>query len=674
MKLSLNWLKDYIDPKLSVDALSDRLVMAGWEVEAVEKHGADTVLELEITPNRPDCLNVLGLAREIGAINSKQVKFPKIKAHKPTKNKVAIAIEDKRDCRRYIGTLIKNVNVAPAPRNIQERINAVGTKSISNAVDVTNFVLMEIGQPLHVFDYDKLEGGKIIVRHAKAGEKILTIDGIERSLDPSILVIADAKKPVAIAGIMGGKDTEVTSSTKNILLESAHFDMTLVRRASRKLGLRSDSSYRFERNVDFNGVLIGANRATDLLLELTRGSLAARTDLAYPIKNSLKAIKITEQDVESLLGLKLPLDKIRCILTDLEFKISSSKNALSVVPPSYRGDVKETVDLIEEVARITGFDRMPTSLPQIKAQNVAISDRPVKIKRLIRQSMLACGLNEAVTLSMLGSKEIEKCLLQDVKTLKVYNPLTIDQEYKRPSLLPSLLNVTLTNFNRGQRDLKLFEIGKRYSKDGEKDTLAILMTGKRHADWRLPRKETLEIFDLKGVIENLAQSLKLEFTILPTQANILENNSSASIKLQGVEIGFLGKVRKQILTNWEIKNQDVYFASVHLETILSLPKTVQKYQPLIEFPAVVRDVSVAVKREVSYEAIEKICRQKSAGLLRDVKFIEQYIGDKVAADQKALVFSLVYQNPSRTLREDEVNLAHETIVNTLIKDLGATRR
>ncbi len=674
MKLSLNWLKDYIDPKLSVDALSDRLVMAGWEVEAVEKHGSDTVLELEITPNRPDCLNILGLAREIGAITLKKVQPPPIKAHKPTKNKIAIAIEDKRDCRRYIGTLIKNVSISDTPKAMQERINAIGIKSISNAVDITNFVLMELGQPLHVFDYDKLEGGKIIVRRARQGEKIVTIDGVERTLDPSILVIADAKRPVAIAGIMGGKDTEVTAATKNILLESAHFDMTLVRRASRKLGLRSDSSYRFERNVDFNGVLTGANRATDLLLELTRGSLAARTDVAYPIKNFLKAIKITEHDVESLLGIKIPLTRIKRILSDLEFKVSASKTSLSVIPPSYRGDVKETVDLIEEVARITGFDNMPTSLPQIKAQNVAISDRPVKIKRLVRQTMLACGLNEAVTLSMIGSKEIERCMLQDVKALKVYNPLTIDQEFKRPSLLPSLLNVVLTNFNRGQRDLKLFEIGKRYSKDGEKDTLAILLTGKRNADWRASRKDMVEIFDLKGVLGNLAGALKLEFAFAATQAIILEENSSANILLNGQVVGFFGKVKKQILNNWEIKNQDVYFASVHLENILALPKIINKYEPLVEFPAVVRDVSVAVKKDVSYESIEKICRQRSTGLLRDVRFIEQYAGDKVAADQKALVFSLVYQNAARTLREDEVNTAHETIVSALIKDLGATRR
>ncbi len=674
MKLSLNWLKDYIDPKLSTDDLTTRLVMAGWEVEGVELHGKDTVFELEITPNRPDCLNILGLAREIGAISSRKVNSPKIKAHKPTKNKISISIEDKKDCSRYIATLITNTNITYSPQPIQERINALGITSISNAVDITNFVLMETGQPLHVFDYDKIEGGRVIVRRAKQGEKIITIDGIERTLDPTILVIADVRKPIAIAGLMGGKETEVTELTKNILLESAHFDMTLIRRASRKLGLRSDSSYRFERNVDFDGVLMGANRATDLLLDLTHGHLAFRTDAAYGAKRTSKSIKITSQDVESLLGHKVSLAQIKTILVNLEFKISSSKNVLMVTPPSFRGDVKETVDLIEEVARIIGFDRLPTSLPHIKAKNVTISDRPIKLKKLIRQILLASGLNEAVTLSMLSAKDIEKCMYQDVKALRVYNPLTTEQEFKRPSLLPSLLNVTLTNFNRGQRDLKIFEIGKRYSKNGEKETLAIIMTGRRSEDWRISRKENVEIFDLKGVLENVCRSLNVNVEIKPNQSHILEESCSSSVFFKGKEIGFLGKVNKQILTNWEIKNQDVYFASIHLEEILCLPKTTTKYEPLVEFPAVTRDVSLAIGKETSYKEIETICRQNGGDILRSIQFIEQYTGDKISPDQKSLVFSLIYQSHKQTLREEEVSSSYERIIQALIKDLKATRR
>ena len=426
MKLSLNWLKDYIDPKLSTDILIHRLVMAGWEVEAIESVSRDTVLELEITPNRPDCLNVLGLAREIGAITNKKVSYPKIKTYKPIKDKVSITLEDKKDCSRYIGTLIKGVEIADSSKDIQERINAVGIKPISNAVDITNFVLMEGGQPLHVFDYDKLVGGKIIVRRAKQGEKIITIDGVERTLDSSILVIADARKPVAIAGIMGGKDTEVTLSTKNILLESAHFDMTLVRRASRKLGLRSDSSYRFERNVDYNGVLTGANRATDLLLELTKGQLAARSDVASGVKVSSKPIAVSEEHIESLLGTKVPVARANRILTSLDFKVTAKGKALFVTAPCFRGDIKQSVDLIEEISRVIGFDNIPVSLPQVKAKNMIVNARPSQIKKTIRRALMAAGLDEAVTVSMTNTKAMTKSGLGEYTSVRVSNPLSQD--------------------------------------------------------------------------------------------------------------------------------------------------------------------------------------------------------------------------------------------------------
>ena len=323
MKLSLNWLKDYIDPKLSTEALVDRLTMAGLEVEAIEASGADTVLEIEITPNRPDCLNTLGLAREIGAITGNAVRNPKIRNFKTSSLKNLIHIENKKDCSRYIGILIKDVQIKDAPKEMKQRLESLGINAINNAVDVTNFVLMEMGQPLHAFDYDKLAGGKITVRRAHAGESIITLDGIERKLDPSVLVIADAKKPVAIAGIMGGRDTQITADTKNILLESAHFDMGLVRRSSRSLGLRSDSSYRFERNVNVEGVLTGADRATDLLLQLTGGRLSGRAEISSNTKNNAAKIKIKIADIEALLGLPITPLKVKTWLSRLGFEVAA---------------------------------------------------------------------------------------------------------------------------------------------------------------------------------------------------------------------------------------------------------------------------------------------------------------------------------------------------------------
>ncbi|MEI7998360.1 MAG: phenylalanine--tRNA ligase subunit beta [Candidatus Omnitrophota bacterium] len=674
MKLSLNWLKDYIDPKLKDEDLIHRLVMAGWEVEAVETVGKDTVFELEITPNRPDCLNVLGLAREISAITGRNVTFPKIKNYKDTAKKISISIEEKKDCSRYVGTLIENVTVKDAPDNIQTRLNSLGIRPISNVVDVTNFVLMETGQPLHAFDYDKIVGGKVIIRRAKTGEKIITIDGVERLLDPTVLVIADTVKPIAIAGIMGGKETEVTVATKNILLESASFDMGLIRRASRKLGLRSDSSYRFERSVDWRGVLTGANRATDLLLNLTKGQLAARRDVAYTPKGTQYSIKVTTQEVENLLGLKVPLAKIKSILTSLDFKVSGKGASLIVVPPSFRGDIKQSVDLVEEVARTIGFDHMPTSLPQIKAKNLIVDQRPAMVKKSVREALMASGVDEIVTLSMTNTKDLKRCLQQNLKVVRVFNPLTIDQELMRPSLLPSFLGVVAGNFNRGQKDLRLFEIAKKYLSEGEKEVLTILLTGSRYQDWRLSRKDQVQFCDLKGVLKNVYSAVGIEAAFSLSQEDFLDESCASHIEVKGEVVGVAGRLKATVLQNWDIKHQDVFFAEIDLQKLFKTSFEAVAFKPLVEFPAAVRDISLAVKKEASYGAIEALCRQKGGDILVDVQFIEQYLGDKIQPDQKGLVFSCLYQSHTRTLREEEVNTAHQSIIQALTNELGATLR
>jgi len=680
MKLSLNWLKDYIDPKLSTDALIERLTMAGLEVEAVTV-GADTVLELEITPNRPDCLSILGLAREIGAITGKVVKFPKIKNLKMDsrfrgndKTTKFIQIENKKDCSRYIGTLIRDVQVKDAPREMKQRLASMGINAINNAVDITNFVLMETGQPLHAFDYDKLAGGKIIVRRARAGESLVTLDGVERKLDSSILVIADAQKPVAIAGIMGGRDTQITAGTKNILLESAHFDMGLIRRASRALGLRSDSSYRFERNVNFDGVLTGANRATDLLAQLTGGKLSGRGEILFKAKSAAVQIKVKIADIESLLGLKVMPGKAKAWLARLGFKVTVKAGALMVVPPGNRADIGQDVDAIEEIARMIGFDRLPSRLPVVNARNIPVDNRPRRIKEHIRRVLMAGNVDEIITHSMINSKALAKSNMADIKAARIFNPLSQDQELLRPSMLPSMLQAAVTNINRGQKDLRFFEIGKRYFVDGEKETLGILLAGRRHDDWRASKKEQVGISDLKGLCQRIFHEIGISPVYETNQFPVLDPACAASITLNGKYLGSFGRVDRKILNNWDIKNQEIYYAGLHLDEIYPLPGKVLKYRPISEFPAIVRDVSLAVKKEIPYRKIEEICLKHGGDILRSVDFIEQYLGDKIQPGCKGLVFSCLYQSNTRTLREDEVTAAHERILQALTRDLAVIRR
>lgn len=674
MKLSLNWLNDYIDPKLSTEELIERLTMAGLEVEGVEYIGKDIVLELEITPNRPDCLSILGLAQEIGAITGKTVKNPRTKSIKSPAIKGLIDIEDKKDCCRYIATCIRDVQIKDAPLTMKQHLASLGINAINNAVDITNFVLMETGQPLHAFDQDKLAGGKIIVRRAKAGESIVTLDGIEQKLDTTILVIADAKKPVAIAGIMGGRDTQITEGTKNILLESAHFDMGLIRRACRTLGLRSDSSYRFERNVNFDGVLTASNRAADLLMQLTGGRLSGRGEISSRIKSTGIKIKIKISDIESLLGVKITPLKIKAWLNRLGFGVTAKAGILTVVPPANRTDIGQDVDVIEEIARMIGFDHLPSQMPVIKAVNIPVNKRPREIKDQIRRILTAGGVDEIITHSMINTKALVKSNMAQMPAVRIVNPLNQDQELMRPVILPSFLQVAVTNINRGQKDLRFFEIGKTYFKDKEKETLGILLTGRRAHDWRSSKKEGVEVFDLKGLLDRIFQAVGISAAYETIQFPVFDPACATGISMDGKQIGVLGRIEHSVLNNWDIKNQDIYFAGLYLDGILSTPNKFLKYQPVSEFPAVIRDVSLAVKKEVPYKKIEEICQQQGGEILRSIQFIEQYLGDKIQSGYKGLVFSCQYQSSIRTLREDEVSAVHERILQTLTHDLAAIRR
>ena len=674
MKLSLNWLKDYVAPKLSTADLVERLTMAGLEVETVESFGADKILDLEITPNRPDCLSILGLAREIAAITGKDLKFPKVPLYKASKGAVSISVEDKKDCGRYIGTLIQDTSVASSPQNMQERLNSLGLRPINNAVDVTNFVLMELGQPLHAFDYDKLAGGKISVRRAKAGEKIVTLDGIERKLDPSILVIADAKGPVAIAGVMGGQGTQITAATKNILLESAQFDMGLVRRASRKLGLKSDSSYRFERGVDLDGVLTAANRATDLLLKLTQGKFAGRADTAAGKKSPAQNISLSESGIEQLLGTKISSTAVKSALSRLGLKVTAKNRNLKITVPGFRTDLKQPVDIIEEAARMIGYDRLAASFPNIQVANIAERSRPRQVKKIVAEALIAAGYDETITYSLINQKDLDKSGLNGVSAVGLRNALSQEHNLLRPSLLPSLLSVALSNVNQGQKDLRFFEIGKCYLPGGERTTLAVLATGRQRQDWRTNGREHMDSYDVKGVLEQIFCKLGAEVNFAPGSEAGLDPAGCAQLKVQGKDIGVIGQVHKQVLNQWDIKTGPVYFAQIDLESLFELPHAATKYQPVAEFPAIQRDVSIAVKTDISYAKIEELCLRLGRPLLRSMQLIEEYKGDKIQAGSRGLVFSLVYQSPQRTLREEDVNSVHYNILKALTTDFAAIQR
>ncbi len=676
MKISLNWLKDYVNVTVAPEKLAHALTMAGLEVEKIHSVDGDTVFEIEVTPNRPDCLNMLGIAREVGAVfNKKYMPFKQSKLRFPAK-KCDISILDKKGCTRYIGTVIEGVSVMETPAWIKKRITALGLRSINNIVDITNFCLLETGQPMHAFDLDKLAGRKIIVRRARKGEKIITIDGDERVLDESILIIADEQKPVAIAGVMGGKDTEVTEKTKNILLESAYFDPILIRRAARKLGLSSDSSYRFERGVDWDMVKIGAGRAVDLILESAKGKVVKYRDVVTEKrKTKVIDINITGAEINSYLGVDIKLPAVSGMLHKLDFKISKIKaNGLKVTPPTFRNDVKSDKDVIEEVARIYGYENIPTALPQIKATEIPENSQR-RIRNKVRECLLAQGYSEMVTYAMTNRAALAKSNLGNVEAIKIKNPLTQDQEFMRPSVLPLLLSVAATNINRGNKDFKLFEIGKIYTKNGERDTLGIIAGGVNIEDWRVTQKLVVDFYDIKGAVEAIACNLGVgSVDLQDCQDPYFDNTQAAGIYVAGEKIGVIGKIDREVLDKWDIKQNSLYFVQVDFGEFYRQAQPPRKFKVLNEYPAAVHDISLAVKDGILFRQVKDIARREGGEILTGIEFKEQYLGEKLPPGCRGVIFSLQYQSFKRTLTDEEIKFAQQKIIKALADELGAIQR
>jgi len=679
MKVSLNWLKNYVSWSISPQKLAHKLTMAGFEVQRQSKISGDTVFELEITPNRPDCLSMLGVAREVSAILNKPLKNPLGKKVMWPKKKCSIEIGDKKGCLRYIGILIDQVKIAQSPQWLKQYLSAIGLHSINNIVDITNFCLMETGQPLHAFDFDKLKGGRIIVRRAHKGEKIITIDDQEYALDPSILVIADQKKPVAIAGIMGGKNTEVTAETKNILLESAYFDPTLVRRAARKLGLSSDSSYRFERGVDYHMVEKGATRAVSLIIEYAKGKVSRRSDtMIGKKKTAQKNIVITLDQINTNLGSRLGVSQCTRILKKLGFHVTrGKKSTLKIQPPAFRSDVDEDVDIIEEIARVIGYDILPSALPQVQVSQIPLDGKRLQRER-VKKRFLAQGFNEVITYSLINQESLQLSNLNNLSGITIQNPLTQEHGMMRPSLLPSLLSIVNINVNRGQKQLKLFEVGKIYSDQGEQETLGVIMVGSLAHDWRKSHdgRAAYDFFDIKGALEYgvnplLSQLLVFDLSLVP----FFEEGQGANISMGNKTIGMVGKIRKDVLDNFDVKVRDVYFCQIDLEYIYTKEQKDQMYSPVSIYPAVRRDSSLAVKKNITYRQIEEKIWALSPAYLKSVELVDgSYQGKDIALDRRALMISFNFQSLKTTLIEAEVNVTHQKIIKMLAHDLDITIR
>ena len=685
MRVSFDWLKDFIDGKIDINKARDSLTMAGLEITSSVDIEGDHVMEIEVTPNRPDCLSILGIARELSAASGIPIKLPgSVKKNfmkkGPARGSVKVEVTDRHACPRYTGCIMKNVKVGPSPKWLAQRLDAMGIRPVNNVVDITNYALFELGQPLHAFDLDKLIDKRIIVRRAKKGESIVTIDGVARALSPNILVIADNQRPVAIAGIMGGKDTEITAATRNILIESACFDPVIIRRACRELGLASESSYRFERGVDQAMIFASSARTQELVKEIAGGKVAGRpSDTGARIEKE-KEITFSLDEVSRILGIAISPEKIKDIFKKLNLRPSRKKNTISVTVPSYRQDLGRDIDLIEEVARIYGYDKVPSRLPSFAPQKAyCLEKKTASLENEIRKILCAMGLNEIMTYALTSRNAVENLGILSENLVRLKNPMSSQQEVMRPSLLSEMLEVLNWNLNRKNTLLQLFELNKVYIMDkatGQPDEmtrLSIGICGEKPGNWK-EKPRDLDFFDLKGVIEMLMDSLGAAgYKIEKTEHPSLKENMSMAINVKAKSCGVFGEVKDDVARKFDIKRK-VYAAEISLDELVNCANLRRIFTALPKYPSIKRDIAILLDDAINASSIYDVIKEEAKELVKSVDVFDLYKGRQIQEGKKSLAYTIEYRSDQRTLNDKEVNDVHKKVQDALTKRLGAQIR
>ncbi|MBW1989295.1 MAG: phenylalanine--tRNA ligase subunit beta [Deltaproteobacteria bacterium] len=649
---------------------------------------SDPCLELSITPNRPDCLSLLGVAREVAAATGQTVKppDPSLPAGEgDIAGETSITIDAPELCPRYSARMVRGIRVGPSPFWLADRLISVGQRPINNIVDVTNYVMLETGQPLHAFDFDLLEEGRIVVRTAKKGERFTTLDSRENELSEGMLLICDGKKPVALAGVMGGKNSEVSETTTNVLIESAHFDPASIRKTARRLGYHTEASHRFERGTDPDGTLFAADRAARLMLECAGGTLVQGVADAHPLPRQVPRIKLSVKRVNAVLGTDIPDAKVRELLGAASMEIVEDHgDLLTVSPPGFRPDVTRPEDLVEEVARLWGYDNIPVTSP------TALMDAPPAqpgrdFAQAVQELAVGMGFWQTIQYSFASADSPDRLDLPEGddrrRMLPIRNPLTEDQAVMRTSLLPGLLDTVARNINMNNRDLWLFEMGKVFfSNQGrdvlpdEHDVLALVMTGSRPGGMWGQKPVPCDFYDMKGACEELLLRLGAENPVFsPLDASDcgpLRPGRSARVTCGGDSPGVVGEVKPQVAAAWGVK-VPVYYAEFAMDRLLAACTGKVRYRPLPKFPATSRDVTLILDKRI--RAGDVLARAAGAGheWVEDARVVDLYEGDPVPEDKKSLSVRITYRSSERTLLDEEVNELHQSICEDLIRAFGA---
>ena len=641
----------------------------------------DTVLDFDVTPNRPDCLSVIGIAREAAALTGLNLPLAEVDYEEKgasIKGQISVEIAAPELCPRYCASLITGVKIGESPRWMQQRLLACGMRPINNIVDITNYVMLEHGQPLHAFDYDRIQGRIIIVRRPAEGEVIISLDGVERVLSRDMLVIADEREAVAIAGVMGGADSEVTEQTTSILLEAANFNPASIHYTSRALSLISEASMRFERGIRPELTLPALRRATQLIVQLAGGEAAKGIIDEYPGLVEPEPIMLSTDRLNRLLGVEFSFDQMVNALTSLGFdcKTAESNSRILVTAPYWRS---EAVDLIEEIARLIGYDKIPTTMlsQAIPRQD---PDRIIGLKREVSRSLVGYGFQEVVTYSLTSWEMLDKLLPEpqplEPAPLSVVNPMTADQECLRPSLRANLLTVLSSNRRHEDGGIRLFELDRIYvpkpnDLPDEPEVLCGILNGPRQEKWWQAEDKPFDFFDAKGVVESLLSQLGVEATFEESSDDGLDPAKRADIVVDGSKIGVVGEIHQKVSAAFEIIGA-VYLFEIDITALLPSTTGHKIFQPIPRFPAVVRDIALVVDVGTTHREIRGII--ESFSLVTRVALFDVYSGEQVPAGKKSLAYRIVFQSLTHTLTDEEVNEVQQQILSKLSRELGATLR
>ncbi|MBM7558062.1 phenylalanine--tRNA ligase subunit beta [Halanaerobacter jeridensis] len=641
----------------------------------------DVILEFDLTPNYAHCLSIIGVAREVAAITNNELHLPEVdleETEEEVDDVIDVTVKDSDLAPRYAGRVIKNVEVKESPDWLKNRLEAVGIGSVNNIVDITNYILMELGQPLHAFDYDKLEGQEIIVRRAKEGEKLLTLDEEERDLDEDMLVIADADKPVCIGGVMGGANSEVTEETTTLFLESANFAPSSVRKTSKKLKIPSDSSHRFERGVDINGVEYALNRAAELIAEIGDGDVLKGYKDVYPEELKPQEIIVRPQRVREILGLELAKIKIKSYLERLHFDIEDKGVNLLVKVPTYRVDVNKEIDLIEEIARIYGYDKVEPTQARVELKQ-GKKNWKQKVEAKTKELLTDLGIFEVQNYSFINESEFDKLNLAEDNWLRniveINNPVNEEHTIMRTTLLPSLLENISLNVNRGVEDLSIFELNTVFlpqsNSELPEERLKLsfaVMKDELKDSWEV---NAAGFFYLKGIIENYCKQIGIvDLQFVEGEFSALHPGRTAEIVIEGKSCGYLGELHPDVQENYDLSER-VTVCELDFETIVNAATANREYQPLPKYPALSRDIALVVDNEVTSKEIKDLILKVGSDVIESIKLFDLYQGEQLENGDKSLAYSIKYRVADRTLTDEEVNQVQSEIEEKLNQELVA---